>query len=74
MACIALAEWRQTRKVYPGDEIVKRMLSESDAFKNEQEASKALEEMLDKGSRYKNIEKHIGAGAAFALGTKLAET
>jgi hypothetical protein len=33
-----------------------------------------VKEMVDAGSRYKNIEKTLGKGAIFVLGTEIAET
>jgi hypothetical protein len=33
-----------------------------------------VKEMVDAGSRYKNIENTLGKGAIFVLGTEIAET
>jgi hypothetical protein len=33
-----------------------------------------VKEMIDAGSRYKNIENTLGKGAIFVLGTEIAET
>jgi hypothetical protein len=33
-----------------------------------------VRDMIDAGSRYKNIEKVLGKGAIFVLGTEIAET
>lgn len=74
MACIALAEWRPNDKVIAGDETVKLLISKSDVSSNEPEAAKILRDMLDKGHRYKNLERHVGGGIAFALGVEMAET
>lgn len=74
MACIALVEWRQSKHVYPGDETIKILLSETGLFANAQEATKKLEEMISKGYRYKNLEDYVGAGIAFVLGCETSES
>lgn len=38
------------------------------------EARETLENMLDAGYRYKNLEAHVGTGVIFLLGTDLSES
>jgi len=56
-------------------EAIAHQLWQSGIFRSDIEHFKrTISKMIDAGSRYRNLEKHIGMGAALGLGTDVAET
>lgn len=72
--CILLAELR-SRKIYSSVENTVSILHPALSSKYKlPELTKAVKTMFDMGSRYKNIEKTLGAGSWLVLGKANAET
>ncbi|EMC91993.1 hypothetical protein BAUCODRAFT_570736 [Baudoinia panamericana UAMH 10762] len=74
MACIALVELRQRRNARSLQATAELVYTELMIFDNETTAIGALKVMIDAGHRYHNLERRLGYGIAFLLGTSIPET
>lgn len=74
LLCILLIEWRAKNGVISTDETAK-ILTQLDAASYQSELVEGtVREMLDAGSRYKNLELALGDGVLFVLGKDIAES
>jgi len=74
LACILLLELRKEFKVPSDGETATLLYSAGFSSDDVDKLEEKVQEMVAVGSRYKNLEKEIGLGVAFVLGTSIPES
>lgn len=73
-SCILLVEFRTKNNVTSVEDTATMLYDQHHLFPSLAIAKEGLAAMIDAGHRYKNLERSIGIGAPFVLGTTLAES
>ena len=73
-ACIVLLEYRDRNSIPAIEETVASLCQLGEFGTDPHEIKGRIDEMLHSGSRYRNLEKHLGYGAVLALGSETPET
>jgi hypothetical protein len=76
LLCILLVEYRAAvgYQTEIDQETVSKICQTGGSNKGEADTKKVLTTMIERGGYYLNLEKHIGLGACFVLGTSLSES
>lgn len=74
LACILLLELRKEFKVPSDGETATLLYNAGFSSDDVDKLEEKVQEMVAVGSRYKNLEKEIGLGVAFVLGTSIPES
>lgn len=76
LLCILLVEYRADVGCQPElDQGTIETVSKATSYHNSEiEAKQGLATMIERGGYYLNLEKHVGQGVCFVLGTSLSET
>jgi len=73
-ACILLSEYR-ARQNYPPEAVTVTEICQSGLFGlDSEEVAKTIRHMITAGSRYRNLENHLGDGVCLVLGMVLKES
>jgi hypothetical protein len=76
LLCILLVEYRAALGYDPEvdrDTII-TICEATGYYRSEPETKQVLAQMIERGGYYRNLEKHLGQGICFVLGTTLTES
>lgn len=73
-ACIVLMDYRKATGFKSTDDTAYNLCHGMQLYETTVEARQTIDAMIHDGSRYKNLERHLGVGITFLLGTSLGES
>lgn len=75
MLCILLVKYRAEKGLQRElDQGTLEVVYTGSYLQSEDETKKTLATMIERGGYYLNLEKHLGKGVCFVLGTSLSES
>lgn len=76
LLCILLVEYRAEVGHQPelDQRTIETICKATGSYHSEIETMQVLATMIERGGYYLNLEKHVGKGICFVLGTSLSET
>jgi len=73
-ACILLSEYRAHQNYPPEADTVEEILQSGHFGLKSEDVAKTIQHMITAGSRYRNLENHLGDGVCLVLGMTLKES